>query len=205
MDLYEILGIQRDASLEDIKKAHKDKVKEHHPDKGGDAAIFKLVQEAYEILSDPEFRSKYDRGDRIDGIRNNIENQILGTVSQVFMHVVSHVDLKHTSIFDEMRSVLGNSRTEIAQHIKKIDNAIDRFIEAKKRIGGAKDSLFKQMLDNTIAATEAQKRALLDKDHVLEKSIEFIKDCNYDIEKILQIGNTGDTGFSYTFTTSTGF
>lgn len=59
--MYEVLGLTRDASPEDIKKAHRKLVREHHPDKGGDAEKFKKVQEAYEVLSDPQKRENFDR------------------------------------------------------------------------------------------------------------------------------------------------
>ena len=63
-DYYEILGIGRDATDEDIKKAYRKSALRHHPDKNpGDKESeerFKEVNEAYEILSDPEKRRKYD-------------------------------------------------------------------------------------------------------------------------------------------------
>jgi molecular chaperone DnaJ len=59
-DYYEVLGLAKDAKLEDIKKAHKKLVKIHHPDRKGDENKFKEVQEAYERLSDTDKRAKYD-------------------------------------------------------------------------------------------------------------------------------------------------
>ena len=61
-DYYEVLGLAKDAKLEDIKKAHKKLVKKYHPDMGlgGDENKFKEVQEAYEHLSDTDKRAKYD-------------------------------------------------------------------------------------------------------------------------------------------------
>lgn len=58
--LYHTLGISKDASVEDIKRAFRKKAKEHHPDKGGDSEIFKKVNDAYGILKDPEKRRIYD-------------------------------------------------------------------------------------------------------------------------------------------------
>ena len=59
--LYDRLGVQKAASMDEIKKAYRDLARQHHPDKGGDAEKFKGVQEAYETLSDPQKRSEYDQ------------------------------------------------------------------------------------------------------------------------------------------------
>ena len=50
--LYEVLGIQFDATCEEIKKAWREKARKHHPDKGGDAEKFAAIQKAFETLSD---------------------------------------------------------------------------------------------------------------------------------------------------------
>lgn len=60
---YTILEIPEDASPEQIKAAFRKKAKETHPDRGGDAATFIDVKEAYDVLSDPEQRARYDRGE----------------------------------------------------------------------------------------------------------------------------------------------
>jgi molecular chaperone DnaJ len=57
---YETLGVNKDASPDEIKSAYRKLAMEHHPDKGGDGEKFKSINEAYEILSNPERRSQYD-------------------------------------------------------------------------------------------------------------------------------------------------
>lgn len=59
-DYYRILGVDRSASEDEIKRAYRRLASQHHPDKGGDKARFQEVQEAYGVLSDPEKRSEYD-------------------------------------------------------------------------------------------------------------------------------------------------
>lgn len=67
-DLYAVLGVAAEASPDDIKRAYRRKAREHHPDAGGDEERFKEVTRAYEVLSDPERRRRYDRfGDEGDG------------------------------------------------------------------------------------------------------------------------------------------
>ncbi len=61
-DYYKILGVDKNASDEDIKKAFRKLAHQHHPDKGGgDEAKFKEANEAYQVLSNKEKRAQYDR------------------------------------------------------------------------------------------------------------------------------------------------
>ena len=60
MDYYQTLGVNRNASDKELKSAYKKLSMQHHPDRGGDEAKFKEVNEAYSTLKDPQKRQQYD-------------------------------------------------------------------------------------------------------------------------------------------------
>jgi len=63
-DHYQILGVAKNATPEDIKRAYRRLASQHHPDRGGDTAKFQELQQAYDTLSDPQKRAVYDTPSR---------------------------------------------------------------------------------------------------------------------------------------------
>ena len=65
MNYYEVLGVPKSASQDEIKKAFHKLAHKHHPDKGGDEKKFKEINEAYQVLSDKQKRAQYDQFGRV--------------------------------------------------------------------------------------------------------------------------------------------
>lgn len=122
-DFYEILGVQRNASQEEIKKAYRKLALQHHPDRnpGNKQAEdkFKEAAEAYEALSDPDKRRRYDQFGH-DGMRGtdfrpftNVDD-IFSTFGDIFGQSAFG-----GSVFDEMFGRTGGSqrqrRTQVGQ------------------------------------------------------------------------------------------
>lgn len=84
MDFYTILGLAKDASADDIKKAFRKKAKENHPDReGGSDEMMAAINQAYGVLSDPNKRARYDAtGDF--GEMPNIEQQAESLIMTMF-------------------------------------------------------------------------------------------------------------------------
>lgn len=99
-ELYEILEIHVSASQEEIKKAYRKKALQHHPDKGGDPEMFKKVNTANEILSNPEKRNIYDKHGK-DGLQNSggIPTDIFSAMfGNVFGNVFGNMNRNRTNI-----------------------------------------------------------------------------------------------------------
>jgi curved DNA-binding protein len=60
MDYYKTLGVERNASPDEIKKAYRKMAAKHHPDRGGNKEEFQKVEEAYRNLSDPHLKQQHD-------------------------------------------------------------------------------------------------------------------------------------------------
>lgn len=114
-DYYEVLGVARDASAGDIKRAYRRMALKYHPDKNPDnkeaEQTFKLCAEAYEVLSDSEKRQRYDRFGH-EGLRGS------------GMHDFSHMGFDDIfSMFDDIfgGSVFGGARRRGSQAIRGYD------------------------------------------------------------------------------------
>lgn len=122
MTLYEILGLQPTATEYDIKAAHRKKVMELHPDRpGGNAEAFHKVQEAFEVLSDPTRRARYDQtGETSDPTEQRAraeEAQFMKDIHGVIEQMVHEVDFdpRFDNGLERVLKGLKNNRIQIEE------------------------------------------------------------------------------------------
>lgn len=82
MDYYSTLGVPKNASQDDIRKAYKKQSMQHHPDRGGNEEVFKKINEAYSTLKDPAKKQQYDNPQ--PNFNNRFENNYDDMFSQMF-------------------------------------------------------------------------------------------------------------------------
>lgn len=115
-DYYEILGVSKDASAEEIKKAYRKMAMQYHPDRNqGDKDAeekFKEAAEAYEVLSNPEKKAKYDRYGH-SGLRGGEDFHSYQNVNDIFSHFsdIFGGAFGGSSIFDDFFGSSSSGRT----------------------------------------------------------------------------------------------
>ncbi len=83
IDFYEVLGLNQNASAEEIKSAYRRLAIQHHPDKQGDVVKFKEVNEANAVLGNPERRAAYDH-ERANALVEDITSAASTVVNEYF-------------------------------------------------------------------------------------------------------------------------
>jgi DnaJ-class molecular chaperone len=147
MDHYNTLGVQRDATEQDIKKAYRKLASKHHPDKGGDQEQFKRIQGAYEVLSDPNKRAQYDNPNPFEqfaggGGFGDIFGDIFGQRRQPSRNPDGVVDVSITLL----QAYTGTDivvNTGYANLTVKIDQGLD--VGSKLRLSGKGPVRYKEL------------------------------------------------------------
>ena len=180
-DLYDILGVSKDATLKEIKSAYKELSKKYHPDKeGGDQEKFKEINNAYRILSDEAMRNDYDLTGNTD---TNKFNKIKKIAVDLFFETISSLgdQALYEDVFKRMINKLYSDISQARQGNNVNKNAINNFKKLKSRIKG-KDNFFLNIVEDKIIQIEEMCKRNNEKIVTMEETIEFIK--NYKMSSI---------------------
>ena len=134
-DYYDVLGVSKDADAKTIKKAYRKKAVEFHPDKNSDAEAedkFKEAAEAYEVLSDNEKRSKYDRfGHSESGFSGGMD------MSDIFSHfgdMFSGFSGFNQQKQRQQRKKGSNIHVNLSLTLEEIKSGIDKEVVIEKKV-----------------------------------------------------------------------
>lgn len=183
--LYGILGLQKGASKDAIKKAYRNKVKKHHPDKGGNEDIFRDIQEAYEVLSNDEKRAVYDLTGNI--IKESLDAravEILAAEFKLIFDKLDNNDVLVKSILSEVRVGLHKLIEEKRQHIKYEKERYKVFTILRKRIKTKKRkhrNIAKEVIDHEIQYSKDGALAINQDIKTIKKALTYLDYLKYDI------------------------
>lgn len=147
LDYYEVLGVEKDVSAEDLKKAWRKRASELHPDKNKDADPAKLqqVNEAYEFLSDPGKRAEYDATGQTP---SDIEDKASSDLMRMFDDNLDDPFLVATCRSSLLLSIRENMRLEVEKTRNK-GKLLKRRTRVRVKRG---ENLFTMLIDKKVFA-----------------------------------------------------
>ena len=201
MTLYETLGVPRDATKADIKKAYRKLAKVHHPDKGGDEATFRGISHAYEVLEDDVRRARYDAtGD--DTQQQSPEDLERAQVIEIVHTIISNVvngaeyDPVQTDVVELVLEQVRQKRRTMEADMGRMRFRLIRVSELRARFKkkGEGDDPIAAMFAEHERSLEVQKENIQTAMRLNDKVIEFLMD--YDYETTWKRGPRGAEGQS---------
>jgi len=178
---YEVLGVAQDAGEAEIKKAFRNLSKTHHPDKGGDAEVFKVILSAYEILSDPAKREWFDDHGSIDDFKGSeeiAENNLCNVMDRIINEHGFMAD--YTNLIIRMREEINEITQKMHSDIQEIDMELLRLNSIVGRLKNA--DILKTHGERTIKATELRRKSIADMLPVQALMLELIDKSEYDFD-----------------------
>ena len=193
MDLYAEVGVGKEASKEQIKKAYRKRSKETHPDlhPGDDAAKekFGALTKAYGILSDDEKRRRYDAGEDPEKISKVITDRdiALASVLQLFFQVLEQMDPDHNNVFAVMTQMVSRGIQGFHCEIDLLEKKNKKLEKIKGRISNTKgqENIFVKSLEATIRGNKDFQETQQKQIRIAEISIEIIDDYKYEVAPVI--------------------
>jgi curved DNA-binding protein CbpA len=187
-DHYEILGVKRDATSEDIKKAYQHAARKNHSDRGGDDKIMSDVNVAYDTLSDPERRAHYDatgQSHLVDIDAKASSYMLTKAMQWIQMGCNGNmVDFVKQCLAQDKALVKTNSENSkrLMENLTKTAGKIKHKGTGRNKI---KDAIMQQ-----IAHLEGQKRNIDSEEAALDAALVMIDEYQYDQDIFAQHLNT---------------
>ena len=185
MNPYTELDVPIDASLETIKQRYRTLAQMHHPDKGGDEELFKLIKLAYEILSDPVRRKQYD----ITGetTTTNAKDEAIANIVQILLHVVPSFNVDQDDLIQiaeiETRTMLDLIYKDISVTERYIANL--EKVSSKLRIKTSGENILNTFIVHQIQQRKQELENFKRRVQVCELMLEILKDYEYGLRNLI--------------------
>jgi curved DNA-binding protein CbpA len=178
MDHYETLGVDKDSTPEDIKKAYRRQAMKHHPDRdGGDGDKFHAIERAYNTLSDPGSRAHYDAtGESDQPNQDDLASARVAALFDLLIEKGATGDLVEIAVVNVQRSTeeFENQRHKARTKLERMKRRAGR-VKAKTGV-----NLFEQVIQRKIKACQRELTAMETEIEINGKVLEIL--ANYQDE-----------------------
>lgn len=205
-DLYEALGVKRDATKAEIRSAYRKAAKKAHPDVGGSPEAFELITLAADCLGDDERRRRYDEtGEATRPQANSREARVMETamsaVNVVMQQVMaSPVSPEQIDILKNAIDALVNGAKQAKEQMRQAEQQAEKWEKAAKRVHAksGKKNRVAPMLTATAAQLRQQAAANREQKEIIEGAIDLLKEHEFEVARMepawpISGGGTGDS------------
>ena len=188
IDPYELLGVGKEASADEIKKAYKRQAQKNHPDKGGTTDAFKKIKEAFDILNDPDRRYRYDTTGRTDN--TNISQQATARLCSLFQAwIQQHAGKTNADPLKDIDGTIAAALESVPYTIEEINGNIERVqkqIDKKNVKTNGRQNLFNVVASQLLEDLKSQLRGVEDEKEIIEATAELLKHYEFESEQTEQ-------------------
>lgn len=189
MNPYEVLKVKKGASAKEVRRAHRRRAMETHPDRGGSAEEFKLVSAAWRVLGDPQKRANYDRTGRCEpDVPDNRVALLVNVLVCAFRSCTEQLTregkkLLESDLVAAMKSQLKGELAEIVKSVKDLGNGQGTLGRVLDRLEDRDEGLLARAVEaerNGLAA----RAALLERQAAVHReALEYLDGCSFKANK----------------------
>jgi curved DNA-binding protein CbpA len=186
-DPYEILGVERTATKDQIKKAYRKKAKKLHPDTNGGTSSeeFVALNKAYRLMICDESRERYDRtGQAGEGF--NLEEAaqaVIGSLVDTLLSALSP-EMFRINVLKRMRELIGDKISETERNIRADQERITLIEKLRAKFTKAhRVDVICTRIDQALMGYRAQVHSNQEMIAVLNRALEILKDYEYDFQE----------------------
>ena len=184
MNPYTILRVSPQATEEEIKISYRKLAQQNHPDKGGDAEMFKQINLAYSILSDPDRKKHFDATGQFN-INPGLTEEALGNLSKVLNHFLNQINPELEDLIVCMKNDVNREKKFLNEQISLCIAAITKLEKFLRKIKRKKEgeNVLKAFVQVQITAQENNIKSHNRNLEVCAKMLELLEDYEFNEEQ----------------------
>ena len=194
MNPYDVLGVQTNATPDEIKKRYKSLAQQYHPDKGGDTEKFKEINLAYTILIDDERRKDFDATGNIYP-KGSIKENALNKIAEALYVFINQINVDHEDLILVIKNDVNREKENLNQQILIVVNLITKHEKVVKKLKRKKQgqNILVEFVKKRIEQFETDIKTLNNQIEFCDVILDILNDYRYGDELADLIANMPST------------
>ena len=184
IDLYQLLGLKRAATRDEVRKAYRRKAKSSHPDSGGSEEAFNALTAAHDVLADAKRRERYDSTGEIEQARpDNFDGSAIEVIAQK-LGMIIHAEQELTSldigavIEQAIREDIALRKSSIANQRRAVERAAALRARVKRKANNA-DNMLARVLDWHESSAQDHVKKNEEAVRAMERALEILEGYSF--------------------------